>query len=64
MKKMNKMKKLVLAALVLFFSMNLFAGCEVTTQLDPNLAITLTNKDASWLVGWLDHALNGHDDDD
>jgi hypothetical protein len=57
------MKKVLIALLVLV-SLNLFTGCEVTQELQPGTLVTVTNKDASWFARWLDHALNGHDDDD
>jgi hypothetical protein len=57
------MKKIALALLVLV-ALNLLTGCEVTQELQPGTLVTVTNKDASWFAHWLDHALNGHDDDD
>ena len=57
------MKKGLIALLVLV-SLNLLVGCEVTQELQPGTLVTVTNKDASWFAGWLDHALNGHHNDD
>ncbi len=57
------MKKIVFALLVLV-SLSLFTGCEFTQELQPGTLVTITNKDVSWFARWLDHAMNGHDDDD
>jgi hypothetical protein len=57
------MKKILMALLVVV-TLNLFVGCELTQELQPGTLVTVTNKDMSWFAQWLDHALNGHDDDD
>jgi hypothetical protein len=58
-----KVKKLLVLILALV-SLNLFVGCELTQEITPGTLVTVTNKDASWFARWLDHALNGHNNDD
>ncbi len=57
------MKKIVFA-LLLLAALNVFTGCELTQEIQDGTLVTVTNKDAQWFAHWLDHNLNGHDDDD
>jgi uncharacterized lipoprotein YajG len=57
------MKKLM-AMLLVLVSLNILAGCEVIQEIVPGTEVAINNKDASWFAHWLDHSLNGHDDDD
>ncbi len=57
------MKKLLVVLLALI-SLNLFVGCELTQVVTPGTEVTISQKDAAWFAHWVDHAFNGHDDDD